>query len=120
MFDGQNGEIFICVSDIFHNDELLLNRSLSPSQCSTHSVAVGYENGSISLISMTGERSFDYSIHDSPVMFVCSASNVFASVDCDNRVFIWSTKEDSECIELEVRTYVLKISCFSGKDESTK
>ena len=65
---------------------------------------MGYENGSISLINMNGEKSFDCSIHGSPVLFICASLKHLASVDCDDRILLWSIEEGSECIELEVRS----------------
>ena len=65
---------------------------------------MGYENGSISLINMNGEKSFDCSIHGSPVLFICASVKHLASVDCDDRILLWSIEEGSECIELEVRS----------------
>ena len=75
---------------------------VSPLQCTTQSVAIGYEDGSVSLISITGEKCYEYSIHDSPVLFICSNSKQLASLDCSNRIFVWSTEERYECVELEV------------------
>ena len=64
---------------------------------------MGYENGVISLIGMNGERSFECPIHDLPVLLICASAKHLASVDCDDRIRLWSIEDGREYIELNVR-----------------
>jgi len=70
-------------------------------ECSTQSVAVGYENGVISLIGMNGEKLFDCPIHDTPVLLICANAKRLASVNCDDRIRLWSIEGGCECVDLD-------------------
>ena len=64
---------------------------------------MGYENGVISLIGMNGEKLFDCPIHDTPVLLICANAKRLASVNCDDRIRLWSIEGGCECVDLDVR-----------------
>eukprot|EP00795_Rhopilema_esculentum_P014625 gene14625-5708_t len=81
----------------------------------TLSAAIGYENGSVLLISMTGEKSFECTVHNFPVLGITSNPTYFASFDSDNNVLIWSVDDGQcNCTSVQSTFHVLQLHFLDG------
>ena len=92
--------------------------SVPPKNCShcfflqrtTLSAAIGYENGSVLLISMTGDKSFECTVHNFPVLGISSNPTYFASFDSDSNVLVWTVDDGQcNCTQIQVRNRIYKV-----------